>query len=40
MNGNTTTIDNRCVKDMSKYYSALYRSSTAGVVESATIEWE
>jgi len=25
---------------VSKYYSALYRSSTARVVESATIEWE
>jgi len=40
MNGNTNTIDNRCVKDMSKYYSALYRSRTVRVLESATIEWE
>jgi len=40
MNGNTTTIDKCCVKDMSKYYYPLYNSSIARVVESATIEWE
>ncbi|MDB9864856.1 hypothetical protein OAD23_06675 [Candidatus Thioglobus sp.] len=40
MNGNTTTIVKCCVKDVSKYYYPLYKSSTARVVESATIEWE
>jgi len=40
MNGNTTTIDKCCVKDVSKYYYRLYKSIIAGVVESATIEWE
>ena len=40
MNGNTTNIDKCCVKDMTKYYSTLYKSSIARVVESATIEWE
>ncbi|WP_256372115.1 hypothetical protein [Candidatus Thioglobus sp. NP1] len=40
MNENTTNLIKCCVKDLSKYYSALYRSSTARVVKSATIEWE
>ena len=40
MNGNNTNLNKCCVKDMSKYYSALYMSSIARVVESATIEWE
>ena len=40
MNGNTTNLHKCCVKDVSKYYYQLYRSSTERVVESATIEWE
>jgi len=40
MTGNTTNLNKCCVKDMSKYYYPLYRSSTERVVESATIEWE
>jgi len=40
MNENTSNLSKYCVKDMSKYYYPLYKSSTARVVESATIEWE
>jgi len=40
MNKNITNLNKWCVKDVSKYYYPLYKSSTARVVENATIEWE
>jgi len=40
MNGNTTTIEKCCVKDVSKYYYRLFKPIIASVVEIETIEWE
>ncbi len=40
MNGNTTNLHKCCVKDVSKYYYPLCKSSAEWVVESSTIEWE
>ena len=40
MNEITLNLNKCCVKDMSKYYYPLYKSVTARVLESSTIEWE